>query len=56
MNIDETYIFYNEKDDEKYFKIFKSDTEARHWYINHLDLSKNWMTLKGSIMNKILNK
>ena len=37
-------------------EIFKSDTEARHWYINHLDLSKNWLTLKGSIMNKILNK
>ena len=32
----------NEMDTETYTRAFHSETDARHWVINHLDLSKNW--------------
>lgn len=36
---------------ESYLKEFKDDTEARHWVINHLDLSREWMILR--VKNKL---
>lgn len=36
------YSLINEHDDESYRHVFDDETEARHWVINHLDLSKNW--------------
>ena len=41
------YMIENDKDDEVYFKKFKSSNECRHWIINHLDLSKNWKFCNG---------
>lgn len=39
------YTFENEKDTETYHFTFKDITEARHFVINTLDLSKNWSIL-----------
>jgi hypothetical protein len=36
----------NDKDSEVYTRQFEDETEARHWVINHLDLSKNWTITK----------
>lgn len=36
------YIITNNKDNETYNKAFINETEARHWIINHLDMSKEW--------------
>ena len=43
------YWITNNEDSESYNKEFENSTEARHWIINHLDLSKIWnvKTLKG---------
>lgn len=35
-------LITNEKDEEQYKREFENLTEARHWIINHLDLSKRW--------------
>jgi len=35
-------LIENEKNKEFYIKIFKTYTDARHWIINHLDLSLKW--------------
>ena len=32
-------------DYQEYEKQFENVTEARHWVINHLDLSKDWKIL-----------
>tara|TARA_R100000655_G_scaffold72337_1_gene110844 strand:- start:854 stop:1027 length:174 start_codon:yes stop_codon:yes gene_type:complete len=37
-----SYLINNEKDNEHYIKEFENSTEARHWIINFLDLSKGW--------------
>ena len=37
-----SFLINNEKDNEHYIKEFEDSTEARHWIINHLDLSKGW--------------
>ena len=34
------YSITNNKDDERYYKTFENQTEARHWIINTLDTSK----------------
>ena len=36
------YTISNSKNDTVYNKEFMSETEARHWVINTLDLSLNW--------------
>ena len=35
----------NSVDYPEYEKQFNNVTEARHWVINHLDLSKDWKIL-----------
>ena len=37
-----SFLINNEKDNEHYIREFKDSSEARHWIINHLDLSKGW--------------
>jgi hypothetical protein len=39
------FFIENEKDDEKFASLHESATDARHWIINTLDLSKNWEIL-----------
>ena len=36
------YIMTNNQDEERYLVNCKDGTEARHWVINHVDLSKEW--------------
>jgi len=36
------YVMTNNQDAERYIVDCKDTTEARHWIINHLDLSKKW--------------
>ncbi len=36
------FRIFNDTDDEFFLKLFIDETEARHWIINHLDLSKQW--------------
>lgn len=40
-----TYSIINKRG-KQINKDFKDDTEARHWVINHLDLSENWGIFK----------
>lgn len=40
------YTLTNEKDTEEFTREFVDATQARHWIINHLDLSKNWHLLR----------
>ena len=35
-------LISNETNDESYTKNFDTYTDARHWIINHLDLSLKW--------------
>jgi len=37
-----TLLIDNEKNNKFYIKDFASYTDARHWIINHLDLSLKW--------------
>ena len=37
-----TFLINNNIDNEYYLKEFEDSLEARHWIINHLDLSKGW--------------
>jgi hypothetical protein len=37
-----TYLITNNKNSESYTKDFLNTSEARHWIINHLDLSNEW--------------
>ena len=37
------YVITNKKDKEKHTKVLDSIQDARHWIINHLDLSKEWI-------------
>lgn len=37
------YFIYNNKTKESYQKQFDDLSEARHWIINHLDLSLDWI-------------
>ena len=39
------YLINNDKDNEHYLKEFNNSADARHFIINHLDLSKNWRIL-----------
>jgi hypothetical protein len=36
------YVITNNQDKERFVVDCKNSIEARHWIINHLDLSKNW--------------
>ena len=37
------YLIYNNKNEyENYKKEFSNLSDARHWIINHLDLSNEW--------------
>lgn len=36
------YTIKNTKNKDIYVKEFKDETDARHWVINHLDLSLDW--------------
>jgi hypothetical protein len=36
------YRIYSKKSIKEYSKVFKNEEEARHWVINHLDLSLDW--------------
>lgn len=36
------YIMTNNQDTERFVVDCKDSTEARHWVINHVDLSKEW--------------
>ena len=36
------YIIWAEKSYATYYKSFENSSDARHWVINHLDLSENW--------------
>lgn len=36
------FRIFNDTDNEFFLKLFLNETEARHWVINHLDLSKQW--------------
>ena len=36
------YIITNNQDAERFVIDCKDSTEARHWVINHVDLSKDW--------------
>ena len=47
------YSITNNKDDERYYKTFENQTEARHWIINTLDLSKDWTIFNGLWENQI---
>ena len=42
-----TYLITNNKNSENYTKQFPNESEARHWVINHLDLSNEWNIKKG---------
>jgi len=42
-----TYLITNNKNSENYAKQFPNESEARHWVINHLDLSNEWNIKKG---------
>lgn len=39
------FLINNNKDNEYYLKEFNNSSEARHFIINHLDLSKEWNIL-----------
>ena len=45
------YIILNQKGDT-HTKEFESDTDARHWIINHLDLSENWIFYRYAIFTR----
>ena len=49
------YIMTNNQDAERFVVDCKDGTEARHWVINHVDLSKEWNIKKDnfSVKNKI---
>ena len=36
------YIMTNNQDTERFVVDCKDSTEAKHWVINHVDLSKEW--------------
>jgi hypothetical protein len=36
------YVITNDKDAERYIKSLNNYDDARHWVINHLDMSKQW--------------
>ncbi len=40
------YTIKNGKNSKTYHRQFENVTEARHWIINHLDLSLNWNILR----------
>ena len=42
MSTEKTYKIYNKKDNENYFRTFKTNSDCYHWIVNHLDLSKDW--------------
>jgi len=46
----QTYIISSELLRREIVKNFENATEARHWVINHLDLSGNW-TIELSKLN-----
>ena len=47
------YSITNNKDDERYHKTFENQTEAKHWIINTLDLSKDWTIFNGLWENQV---
>ena len=46
------YVMTNDKDAERYIVDCKDSTEARHWTINHVDLSKEWNIKKDNFVVK----
>lgn len=43
-----SWLIFNAKDDEVHCRKFKDASDARHWIINHLDLSKAWSMVRKS--------
>tara|TARA_Y100000592_G_C5385322_1_gene275463 strand:+ start:719 stop:889 length:171 start_codon:yes stop_codon:yes gene_type:complete len=39
------FLINNKQDNEYYLKEFENSEQARHFVINHLDLSKDWRIL-----------
>lgn len=46
------YIMTNNQDEERYLVNCKDGTEARHWVINHVDLSKEWNIKEDNFVAK----
>ncbi len=46
------YIMTNDQDAERYLVDCKDGTEARHWIINHVDLSKEWNIKEDNFVAK----
>ena len=46
------YVMTNNQDAERYIVDCKDSTEARHWTINHVDLSKEWNIKKDNFVAK----
>ena len=45
----QTYRIYNKKDNEKYYRTFNNNSDCYHWIVNHLDLSKNGVTITRNV-------
>ena len=46
------YIMTNNQDAERFVVDCKDGTEARHWVINHVDLSKEWNIKEDNFVAK----
>lgn len=46
------YIMTNNQDEERYLVNCKDGTEARHWVINNVDLSKEWNIKEDNFVAK----
>ena len=46
------YIMTNNQDAERFVVDCKDSTEARHWVINHVDLSKEWNIKEDNFVAK----
>jgi len=46
------YIMTNNQDTERFVIDCKDSTEAKHWVINHVDLSKEWNIKEDNFVAK----
>ena len=46
------YVMTNNQDAERFVVDCKDGTEARHWVINHVDLSKEWNIKEDNFVAK----
>jgi len=46
------YVMTNNQDAKRYIVDCKDSTEARHWTINHVDLSKEWNIKEDNFVAK----